>query len=94
MASTAISNISFTAVVQEPPSLVEPSNPSQTEQKTSWGKAIKPPSMVLEEDINGFKSRNPKRSEKKGKHKKARYDILFSFKVNQEEGFRARISLW
>lgn len=75
--------ISSTAVVFAPPSLISPPEaPSTTEapptsQPTTlptttqgWGKKVKPPSMVLDEDINGFKATQNKRKGGKGKGKK------------------------
>ncbi|RDB21322.1 hypothetical protein Hypma_011552 [Hypsizygus marmoreus] len=57
--------LSSTAVVFALPALVEPSKPPQEPQQAQgWGKKVKPPSMVLDEDINGFKASHHK---KKGK---------------------------
>ncbi|KAI0654793.1 hypothetical protein C8Q70DRAFT_925134, partial [Cubamyces menziesii] len=57
-------SISSTAVVFAPPALVEtpaskPEEPSaQTQpQGQGWGRKVKPPSMVLDDDVNGFKAR-------------------------------------
>ncbi|CDO68874.1 hypothetical protein BN946_scf185000.g17 [Trametes cinnabarina] len=62
-ATISAATISSTAVVFAPPSLVEtPSsksdNPSSQAQPQSqgWGRKVKPPSMVLDEDVNGFKA--------------------------------------
>ncbi|KAI0261036.1 hypothetical protein BC834DRAFT_1044212 [Gloeopeniophorella convolvens] len=56
--------ISATAVVIAPPSLVDPNaEPALAPgpgHKTGWGKKVKPPSMVLDEDVNGFRG-NAKR---------------------------------
>ena len=77
--------ISSTAVVFAPPSLIDtpfesPAVSSNTQQEQNlstinsqpqgWGKKVKPPSMVLDEDVNGFKKSQPQRKNKKGKNKK------------------------
>lgn len=71
MSSSAV--ISSTAVVFAPPALVElkkeetlPTNQSQTQ---GWGKKVKPPSMVLDEDVNGFKAQRGERRGGGGKKK-------------------------
>jgi splicing factor 45 len=53
--------ISATAVVFAPPQL---NHSAELEQKAmqGWGKKVKPPSMVLDEDVNGFQQ-----SQNKGK---------------------------
>ncbi|KAH9915814.1 uncharacterized protein BXZ73DRAFT_92586 [Epithele typhae] len=59
--------LSSTAVVFAPPSLVDPkekakensaSDAQQQQQQGSqgWGRKVKPPSMILDEDVNGFKT--------------------------------------
>ncbi|KAJ3810655.1 hypothetical protein F5876DRAFT_41334 [Lentinula aff. lateritia] len=76
ISSTA--SVSSTAVIFAPPSLVdlEKSEPAVVDdahapQGQGWGKKVKPPSMILDEDVNGFKS-NQKRKVGKGKNKKNR----------------------
>ncbi|KAJ3781969.1 hypothetical protein GGU10DRAFT_365065 [Lentinula aff. detonsa] len=79
---SATASVSSTAVIFAPPSLVEfeksqKSGPASvaedthTSQSQGWGKKVKPPSMVLDEDVNGFKS-TQKRKVGKGKNKKNR----------------------
>lgn len=57
--------VSATAIVFAPPELVTPANEQGDikdepntgwRKKESWGKKVKPPSMVLDEDVNGFKA--------------------------------------
>ncbi|KAG6878732.1 hypothetical protein C0993_011547 [Termitomyces sp. T159_Od127] len=62
--------ISSTAVVFAPPALVEP--PKQPQEPQGWAKKVKPPSMVLDEDINGFKASHGTKKKPKGKGKKNR----------------------
>ncbi|KAI9446740.1 hypothetical protein H4582DRAFT_2108331 [Lactarius indigo] len=71
--------LSATAVVSAPPSLVDLSKPIVSEpssgvgpgpgHKAGWGKKVKPPSMVLDEDVNGFRG-NTKRKGGGKKNKK------------------------
>ncbi|KAL0579943.1 hypothetical protein V5O48_002027 [Marasmius crinis-equi] len=74
------STLSSTAVVFAPPTLVESATSDTTALVTEelqqpqrstqgWGKKVKPPSMVLDEDVNGFKA-TQKRRVGKGKGKK------------------------
>ncbi|KAF8636734.1 hypothetical protein AX17_003537 [Amanita inopinata Kibby_2008] len=85
--STASANISSaaissTAIVFAPPSLIQPEKQATDTATTSlpvptapatqgWGKKVKPPSMVLDEDVNGFKAtHNRRKGGVKGKGKK------------------------
>jgi splicing factor 45 len=71
MASTAplpAALLSSTAVVSAPPTLTEPPKPA-TQDTHAWGKKVKPPSMVLDEDVNGYKA-NHRKNRGKGKNKK------------------------
>ena len=66
--------ISSTAVVFAPPALVDPvkkEEPAQANQPQTqgWGKKVKPPSMVLDEDVNGFKAQRGERRGGGGKKK-------------------------
>lgn len=72
--TTIPAGISSTAIIFAPPSLVDTSTIAsitepQAQPAQSWGKKLKPPSMILDEDVNGFKS-NQKRKPGKGKGKK------------------------
>ncbi|KAF7295002.1 G-patch domain-containing protein [Mycena indigotica] len=59
--------VSSTAVVFAAP--VPAAEPAKKEPEPGWGKKVKPPSMVLDEDVNGFKS-NQKRKGGGGKRSK------------------------
>lgn len=62
-----------------PPVLVEPEatkEPETSPTAQGWSKKIKPPSMVLDEDVNGFKGKNKKTGGSKGKGKKVRSFFL------------------
>ncbi|KAI6028824.1 hypothetical protein F5J12DRAFT_961299 [Pisolithus orientalis] len=82
--SSSSSTVSATAVIYAPPELITP-NTDQAEdkedaasaagwrKKEGWGKKVKPPSMVLDEDINGFRTQQRQRrggGGKKGKKNK------------------------
>lgn len=79
MTSAPPTSFSATAVVVAPPTLVEvftpalpeptPATGSGSNLKSGWGKKVKPPSMVLDDDINGFRG-NPKRKGGGGKKNK------------------------
>ncbi|CCM05042.1 uncharacterized protein FIBRA_07244 [Fibroporia radiculosa] len=76
-ALSSAATISSTAVVFAPPALVDPAKqdePKPQAQGQGWGKKVKPPSMVLDEDINGFKAQRGERrgggGKKKGKKNK------------------------
>lgn len=79
MTSAPPTSISATAVVAAPPTLVDVSTPALPEPnlvpgsgsslKSGWGKKVKPPSMVLDDDVNGFRG-NPKRKGGGGKKNK------------------------
>ncbi|KAG6889304.1 hypothetical protein C0995_001960 [Termitomyces sp. Mi166 len=66
--------ISSTAVVFAPPALIDPPKPVQEapSQPQGWGKKVKPPSMVLDEDVNGFKASHNNKKKGKAKGKKNR----------------------
>ncbi|KAF9246132.1 hypothetical protein BU15DRAFT_40243 [Melanogaster broomeanus] len=80
---TSVGSVSATAVVFAPPELVTPSNDRAEakdeantgwRKKEGWGKKVKPPSMVLDEDVNGFKTQQRRKGGgggKKGKKNKS-----------------------
>ncbi|KXN82067.1 hypothetical protein AN958_03225 [Leucoagaricus sp. SymC.cos] len=75
LSSSAV--ISSTAVVFSPPVMNEasasetPDAQQEAPSKTQgWGKKMKPPSMVLDEDVNGFRATQKKRHVGKGKKNK------------------------
>ncbi|KAI0345187.1 hypothetical protein BDW22DRAFT_1390597 [Trametopsis cervina] len=85
--TSGVASISSTAVVFAPPSLVtdvlkapEP----EASLTQGWGKKVKPPSMVLDEDINGFKNTNQSRGGKKSG----------GGKKNKKNKFAAPVSTW
>ncbi|KAJ7709983.1 hypothetical protein B0H17DRAFT_1030078 [Mycena rosella] len=67
--TSASAVVSSTAIVFAPPALVElPKDPAP---EPGWGKKVKPPSMVLDEDVNGYKaSHNKRKGVGKGKGRK------------------------
>ncbi|KAK2466963.1 hypothetical protein APHAL10511_001221 [Amanita phalloides] len=80
-ASLAATAMSSTAVISAPPSLIPQSETAEAlpaSQPTvsatavqGWGKKVKPPSMILDEDVNGFKAaQNRRKGGGKGKGKK------------------------
>ncbi|KAF9030764.1 hypothetical protein BJ165DRAFT_1358599 [Panaeolus papilionaceus] len=73
------SAISSTAVVFAPPALVDPATATATTTTTNqpdaastqgWGRKVKPPSMVLDEDVNGFRNFQKKKPGGGKKNKK------------------------
>ena len=83
MTSASPTSISATAVVAAPPTLVDaPALPEPTpvpgSLKSGWGKKVKPPSMVLDDDVNGFRG-NPKRKGGGGKKNKRVRKITLSY---------------
>lgn len=73
--------ISATATIFAPPSLAEPTNHVAQEptQNQGWGKKVKPPSMVLDEDVNGYKAAHKKRAGGGKKGKKVPANSLYDF---------------
>ena len=101
MTSAPPTSISATAVVAAPPTLVDVSVPALPEptpagpgsgssHKSGWGKKVKPPSMVLDDDINGFRG-NPKRKGGGGKKNKKVRIITFSHAFTHFISFRIKM---
>ncbi|KZV99103.1 hypothetical protein EXIGLDRAFT_712472 [Exidia glandulosa HHB12029] len=67
------------AVVAAPPVLLEDTN-NAPKTTMGWGKKVKPPSMVLDEDVNGFRAtggaggKNKKNKKKKQRQEQQVYD--------------------
>ncbi|OJT12236.1 DNA-damage-repair/toleration protein DRT111, chloroplastic [Trametes pubescens] len=85
VANAGSATISSTAVVFAPPALVEPSTskPEAPVQSGApgqgWGRKVKPPSMILDDDINGFKAQKGGKREggkKKGKKNKIQQALV------------------
>ena len=101
MTSAPPTSISATAVVAAPPTLVDVSVPALPEptpagpgsgssHKSGWGKKVKPPSMVLDEDVNGFRG-NPKRKGGGGKKNKKVRIITFPHEFTRFISFRIKM---
>ncbi|THU99308.1 hypothetical protein K435DRAFT_751878 [Dendrothele bispora CBS 962.96] len=73
--------LSTTAVVFAPPALVDqpkeesPSAEEQAPTTQGWGKKVKPPSMILDDDVNGFKSSQRRGKVGKGKNAKKNKNV-------------------
>jgi splicing factor 45 len=81
--ATPASGLSATAVVFAPPELVTTGQQEEVKddtvqkdstwrKKEGWGKKVKPPSMILDEDINGFKAQHKRRAGGGGGGRKGR----------------------
>ncbi|KAG2078031.1 hypothetical protein BDR04DRAFT_1226835 [Suillus decipiens] len=82
-AAMPASGLSATAVVFAPPELVTTDQQEEVKDNTvqkdstwrkkeGWGKKVKPPSMILDEDINGFKAQHKRRAGGGGGGRKGR----------------------
>ena len=84
--------ISATAVVAAPPTLVDVSIPTPagptlasgpaSSHKSGWGKKVKPPSMVLDDDVNGYRGNAKRKGGGGKKNKKVRIVTLSHYSAN------------
>lgn len=74
--AAATATISSTAIVFAPPSLVNITTPAKADDTEpsgqGWGRKVKPPSMVLDEDVNGFKAKRVDKKDGGGGKKKGK----------------------
>jgi splicing factor 45 len=61
------------------PTLTSGPTPSH---KSGWGKKVKPPSMVLDDDVNGFRGNTKRKSGGGKKNKKVRIVTLSHYPTN------------
>ena len=90
MVSSKQGSISSTAIVSAAPviNVPEQQKPAEPERPNAlgWGKKIKPPSMVLDDDVNGFKSNSRKGNATGGgkrKGKKVGFRMCFFSRVGR-----------
>lgn len=98
-AALASATVSSSAVIFAPPVLVEPPKPSEPVQEPAptWGKKVKPPSMVLEEDVNGFRAAGQKKKGGKGKGRKVhglRHTFFFSILTIIQHKNQPVVAVW
>lgn len=92
MTSAPSTTISATAVVVAPPTLIDvsklaPAGPTvisgpAPSHKSGWGKKVKPPSMVLDDDVNGFRGNTKRKGGGGKKNKKVRMVPLSQHSTN------------
>jgi hypothetical protein len=99
----SIGSISATAVVFAPPTVSDDVDPDadadskgEATSKQPWGKKKAPPSMVLEEDVNGYRGKHKKiaGSHKKRKGKKVFMNIQPCRSFANDNVFRTNLPLW
>ncbi|KAF8610467.1 hypothetical protein BDV93DRAFT_550281 [Ceratobasidium sp. AG-I] len=93
---TPAASVSASAVISAPPVMLQPTKPKAEEQlETSdnkaggWGKKIKAPSMVLDEDVNGFRAAGGKKKGGAGSRKKVFFSPTSSFPPVSRRGKNA-----
>jgi len=83
---TAATTLNTSAVISAPPVMLQPIKPKADAQHETndnkaggWGKKIKAPSMVLDEDVNGFRAAGGKKKGGAGSRKKVLFSPTSSF---------------
>ncbi|KAH7107333.1 hypothetical protein BKA62DRAFT_683036 [Auriculariales sp. MPI-PUGE-AT-0066] len=83
--SGAISAAPAAVIIEAAPVLHEDTNTSTTSTATGgWGKKVKPPSMVLEEDVNGFRNQHGGAKKNNKKKKKSQQQQQHQYNPNEQ----------